>query len=697
MTAVARRSRSRGRRVYSDVSLQRLLLFACIGLIATPGTEPVRAAGDAPWKYDLQAGDHLTYRYTLERTYRGEDAESRTRATFNNQVVVLGRKDERISVGFQRNRESADLLLYKERGKDKLARELPKFRERMAKRPPHFSEAMEFDPEGNPLTYWEATRETSSKLIVAVHEIEGLPQTRPTAGNMWTGSSLLGLRFKLLGRESLEGKSCDRVEGADTSNTARLRYWWCEGTGAIQKLEFEAEYGVPGGTMVETARLELTERRRNENVGQWLSAPETRDATLQALILSPWADVSREAIDEILRSDDGKAQALAITLLTQRGTPALDEERRGWLMKSADPEVTRLARGMVHPSVTPVPAAEGMCEMSQRPFSPQRIGTTVRMISSDSGSYPYIIRVPGDYRGDRRFPLLIYLSGGAGLAIDGVNTADEVVTGTDYLVLYPQAGDYWWMPESRSRVDALLTQILRDFNVDTNRVYITGFSNGGTGAIDYAELWPQRFAAVVSLMGAGQCNPQVQAGLKNLTSLPVSFVHGEKDPRIGVECSRQTFESLKSLGPKSAPVLRVLETREHDVTLNDDGGLTLPFFADKKRDPWPSRFSAVWEDASFPRKYWVELVEKGPGTASVDARIQAPNRIEVSARGVKKLRILLRRGLVADGAPVTIMINRKKVFDGPFHPDCSLLKKSSTDAADVLLGYEQSLDFDVGK
>ena len=58
-----------------------------------------------------------------------------------------------------------------------------------------------------------------------------------------------------------------------------------------------------------------------------------------------------------------------------------------------------------------------------------------------------------------------------------------------------------------------MNDVLQRYNIDRDRIYLTGFSNGGTGALYFATLWPQRFAAVVSLMGAGQCNDQVKVGI----------------------------------------------------------------------------------------------------------------------------------------------------------------------------------------
>ena len=312
---------------------------------------------------------------------------------------------------------------------------------------------------------------------------------------------------------------------------------------------------------------------------------------------------------------------------------------------------------------------------------PPKFGTLLRVAKPEEPGKgtAYFLRVPVTYRADRPAPLLVYLSGGAGLALDGVNTADDVISNTDYLVLYPQAADQWWKPEVAKRVDAALRDTLNEYNVDRDRVYLAGFSNGGTGALYMAALWPQRFAAVVSLMGAGQCIEEVQKGLPNLLNLPLLFVHGEKDPLISPSCSKDTSDSIAGMHPRVAPQLRLLPGREHDITLDSDDGLSLAFLKDKVRDAFPSRISLLLPDLAYPRRYWVEVLEKKSGVAEVNAEIKPANRLEIHSREVKKIRLYLRPEMFSRPGPVQILWNGKHVYEGPVQDACAAAAGSSTD------------------
>ncbi len=105
-------------------------------------------------------------------------------------------------------------------------------------------------------------------------------------------------------------------------------------------------------------------------------------------------------------------------------------------------------------------------------------------------------------------------------------------------------------PGIRSRVDRLLTQVLQEFNVDTNRVYIAGFSNGGTGALDYARTEATAFCRCGVSDGRRIMQSTGCAGLEKsqLTSdLARPWRTRSSNSRSVLD---DTFDGLKRLEPK---------------------------------------------------------------------------------------------------------------------------------------------------
>jgi pimeloyl-ACP methyl ester carboxylesterase len=668
--------------------------LACIGLIPSPGVAPTVGA----WKYDLRQGDHLVYSEQWQREFSGRDSQSKSRAHFTSHVLVVASPPGRVIVGFQRNRDSAELLSYREKGKDKLSHEQPEFQKRTARQPRRFSEANSLSLTGAPSLPWQATREAQSRLLFAVHELEALPEKPVAVGDTWKGMNLLGFEFRLAGEESIGGKACSRVEGA-AAGGERLRYWWCPKVGAIPRLEYEAEYQVFSGTVHENLTFELQDRRRDEGLKDWLSSPAVQLGALQALMLAPSLPVESEALLTALRSEDPETQSLALACLYQLRLPSPDAALVAALSQSSDPEVQRLADAVIPRAARTIPPELDRCPPENKPsYARQPVGTSVRFMQEAAYvGQPYMLHVPRDYRGDRPFPLLIYLSGGAGLAMDGVNTAEDVLGKSEYLVLYPQAGDLWWKPQITARFAALLNEVLHDLNVDTNRVYLAGFSNGGTGAMYYATLWPQRFAAVASLMGAGKCTPEIDAGLVNASQVPMLFVHGGKDALIPPACSTDTYNELQQLAGGTRREIHILESDEHDITLNHDQGLTLPFLATQIRNPFPKSLMLRLTDLTYPRRYWVEIVDKNKGNAEIKALITAGNVVEITARNVTRIRLLLRSELFTTSGAVRIVINKKEVFRGTLPGDCRLVGESIRSGADPFLAYSDVFEFDLRK
>jgi predicted peptidase len=109
-----------------------------------------------------------------------------------------------------------------------------------------------------------------------------------------------------------------------------------------------------------------------------------------------------------------------------------------------------------------------------------------------------------------------------------------------------------------------LEQSLKEFNGDAQRVYLTGISMGGYGSWHLAARHPQKFAAIAPICGGVVPPPtfpfpQAAAAhvptekpyetiAQQIGKTPVWIFHGDADPVIPVEESRQMAAALEKFG-----------------------------------------------------------------------------------------------------------------------------------------------------
>ncbi len=121
--------------------------------------------------------------------------------------------------------------------------------------------------------------------------------------------------------------------------------------------------------------------------------------------------------------------------------------------------------------------------------------TTNRGVTLDN-----VLDVPADYSPSRSWPLRVTLHGGVGRPAPGPDDpparplTDRFPIGGE-LVLHPRAwaGSEWWTAGQVENIQRLVDRVKNDYNVDESRIYVTGFSDGGTGvyflAMRAATLW----------------------------------------------------------------------------------------------------------------------------------------------------------------------------------------------------------------
>ena len=89
----------------------------------------------------------------------------------------------------------------------------------------------------------------------------------------------------------------------------------------------------------------------------------------------------------------------------------------------------------------------------------------------------------------------------------------------------------------------ILDDVIKTEPVDKHRIYLTGLSMGGYGTWDLAERMPDRFAAVAPICGGGD-----DSKADRLVKIPLWCWHGDADPAVPIERSRQMIAAIEKAG-----------------------------------------------------------------------------------------------------------------------------------------------------
>lgn len=86
----------------------------------------------------------------------------------------------------------------------------------------------------------------------------------------------------------------------------------------------------------------------------------------------------------------------------------------------------------------------------------------------------------------------------------------------------------------------LLDSIKQTNLIDTNRIYVIGFSMGASTAINALIARPHLFAAGISISGIPQLN-----GIDSLHQIPIWLIHGNADTENTIDSDHQFYQLLK--------------------------------------------------------------------------------------------------------------------------------------------------------
>lgn len=178
----------------------------------------------------------------------------------------------------------------------------------------------------------------------------------------------------------------------------------------------------------------------------------------------------------------------------------------------------------------------------------------------------YLLFLPNGYeKSAERWPLILYLHGGSLRGDDirqmkkfGLAEKVEADRNFPFIVVSPQchSGEIWTDVDA---LGAVLDEVARTCRVDQDRVYVTGHSMGGRGALYAGFKMPERFAAVVSLAPVSP----ITAWAAKLATVPLWLFHGPNDQFTPLKEVEELAHAVEVAG--GHPQLTVLPGRDHYI------------------------------------------------------------------------------------------------------------------------------------
>ncbi len=166
----------------------------------------------------------------------------------------------------------------------------------------------------------------------------------------------------------------------------------------------------------------------------------------------------------------------------------------------------------------------------------------------------YGLFVPLNYNPATKYPVIIFLHGmgeggndaKANLRVGLAPFVADRANDFPFICIFPQSPDGSWNENSQSAADVIaeLDEVSRKYNVDQDRVSLTGLSTGGYGTWAIGAKYHDRFAALVP-MGSSSSDGKDAAILKDM---PIRSYHNSMDMFAGVWNDTGMVSKLKSMG-----------------------------------------------------------------------------------------------------------------------------------------------------
>ncbi len=310
----------------------------------------------------------------------------------------------------------------------------------------------------------------------------------------------------------------------------------------------------------------------------------------------------------------------------------------------------------------------------------------------------YAVNVPESYDPAERYQVRFQLHGGVSRESNKPRGDGSIgqLGGDEQIYILPTswADAMWWSPSQLQNLSTILDTVKRTYNIDENRVVVSGVSDGGTGVFYVAMKDTTPFASFLPLNGNMLVLGSEELAVgdvfpNNLRNKPFFIVNGGRDPLYPTSYVGPYVEHLKQKGVEV--VYKPQPNGVHNTAWWPEVKESFEAFVrSHARKPLPEKLT--WETGGTPidnRAHWLVIDKLAPkgrnepdlpdvnlmtdvGPMIFDNRhpsgrvdlVKTGNTVTAATTGVAEFTLLLSPDVFDFSQAVRVEANGRVVFNG---------------------------------
>ena len=350
-----------------------------------------------------------------------------------------------------------------------------------------------------------------------------------------------------------------------------------------------------------------------------------------------------------------------------------------------------------------------------RTYGAQKTGVVMATNKTeDKVEHYYAVNVPAGYDPAKRYQVRFQLHGGVmARSTNQPRNAGDIgnlagATEQFYVLPYGWTEAPWWSEDQVLNMSAIVDSLKRTYNVDENRVVVSGVSDGATGLYYVAMEDTTPFASFLPLNGSIMVLANPDTGIReplspnNLRNKPLYVINGGRDRLYPISAVEPYVLHLKKAG---------ITTDYHPQPLGEHNTAWWPdmkesferFVTEHPRAPSPARLTWETGNLAHNRAHWLVIDKLGSTPGDVknlpDANEFSPiavmavplferrqrlgrvdltrngNAVEATSRGVTEFTLLVSPDAFDLSQPIKVTANGKSVFGAKVQPSTATLLK----------------------